>query len=392
MSFLPLTSAIALKYGFTSKAHRFAFFVAILSIIGITIGVAALIIDTAIMQGLESRLKATILQNTPHVIVSADMDKKDELLAIDEVNALCPFVQGQVLMQGYNYISLVNLEGMDKNSIITKDNLSPDDLRIAHIPEKGSFALNAQTALYIKTGQKLMARARLISTVNARYTPLGLTPTQRIFTLKYNYTSSGSAVIPSAIGNYDDVRRLFRMPAKPVSVRLWLKDPFQIESVSKKLDKLGYTYTDWTLVQGEFFKAVAMEKLSMSIMIFLVIVVAAFNILSALAMMVSARVSEIAILKTLGFTNGKILSVFVQMGMFSGLIGTAAGIIIGIPATYIIPDLLGLNGNMGSIPVELCFSNLLMIACGSVLMTLLFTIYPAFKASATDPAVNLSRG
>ncbi|MGN1281367.1 MAG: FtsX-like permease family protein [Succinivibrio sp.] len=392
MSFLPLSSSVAVRYGFTSNAHRFAFFVAILSIIGIAIGVAALIIDTAIMQGLESRLKSSVLKNTPHVVAEATLNDADKLLGIEEVIALCPFVQGQVLMQGENYISLVNLEGMETSAIITKGNLSVDDLEVALIPERGSFALNAQTALYLKTGQRLMGRARLISTINARYTPLGLTPTQRIFTLKYNYSPPYNSAIPSAIGNYDDVRRLFRMPAQEKSIRLWLNDPFSIEPVRKKLDELGFKYTDWTDVQGEFFKAVALEKLSMAVMIFLVIVVAAFNILSALAMMVSARLSEIAVLKTLGFTNGRIMSVFMQMGIFSGLAGTLAGFALGIPLTYVIPDLIEHNANMGSIPAELSFSNLFMIASGSVLMTLLFTVYPAYKASVTDPAVNLSRG
>lgn len=221
---------------------------------------------------------------------------------------------------------------------------------------------------------------------------MGLTPTQRIFLLNQYYPSTNSTSLDTAVGNYDDVRRLFRMTDRTASLRVWLDDPFSLDEVRKNLDEDGFNYSDWTKVQGEFFKAVAMEKLTMGIMLCLIIVVAAFNILSALTMMVSARLTEISILKTLGLTNKKILSIFMMMGIFAGVIGTLIGIILGIPITYYISSAMSNQGSFGNLPVSVEPFNLCLIGFGSILMSFIFTLYPAYRASATDPVENLCRG
>ena len=319
--FYPLSLAISLKYVFNSQAHRFASFVALLSILGITLGVAALIIDTSIMQGLQNNLKQVVLNNTAHVIVKAPYADSDKLLSLDKVVACAPYLEDEVLLQTSKKLALITLAGVDTKNLHIKNGYSKESLKLASIPQKGSFALNAQASIYLNNELGLNTKVRLISTKNARYTPLGITPTQRIFTLKEYFPSTSNQTI--ALGNYDDVRRLLRYPKKYPSVRLWLVDPFEIDKVSKKLSQEGYEFTTWQHSLGEFFKAVAMEKLTMAIMIFLVIVVAAFNILSALSMMVSARLNEIAILKTLGLNNRKILTIFLNAGLFVGVIGTA---------------------------------------------------------------------
>lgn len=398
--FYPLTLAISLKYGFRSKAHKFASFVAILSIIGIAIGVAALIVDTSIMQGLQNRLKKAVLKDTPHIVVNIDNNAntdtigsiENKLLNLNHVVAVAPFVQGQTLLQGSRSLALINLEGIDTDKIKLKDGYPFENLGLVNIPEKGSFSLNAEAALYLKNNLHLNSKVRLISTINARYTPMGLTPTQRIFLLNQYYPSTTSTSLDTAVGNYDDVRRLFRMTDRTASLRVWLDDPFSLDEVRKNLDEDGFNYSDWTKVQGEFFKAVAMEKLTMGIMLCLIIVVAAFNILSALTMMVSARLTEISILKTLGLTNKKILSIFMMMGIFAGVIGTLIGIILGIPLTYYISSAMSNQGSFGNLPVSVEPFNLCLIGFGSILMSFIFTLYPAYRASATDPVENLCRG
>ena len=130
----------------------------------------------------------------------------------------------------------------------------------------------------------------------------------------------------------------------------------------------------------------------MGIMLFLVVVVAAFNILSALSMMVSARLSEIAILKTLGLNNIKILIIFLFAGLFVGFIGTLIGVAFGIPATKYVAELMSGGSKFASIPIAIETSNILLIALCSMLMSLIFTIYPAIKASKSDPVNNLCRG
>lgn len=386
--FYPLSLAISLKYVFNSQAHRFASFVALLSILGITLGVAALIIDTSIMQGLQNNLKQVVLNNTAHVIVKAPYSDSDKLLSLDKVVACAPYLEDEVLLQTSKKLALITLAGVDTKNLHIKNGYSKESLKLASIPQKGSFTLNAQASIYLNNELGLNTKVRLISTKNARYTPLGITPTQRIFTLKEYFPSTSNQTI--ALGNYDDVRRLLRYPKKYPSVRLWLVDPFEIDKVSKKLSQEGYEFTTWQHSLGEFFKAVAMEKLTMAIMIFLVIVVAAFNILSALSMMVSARLNEIAILKTLGLNNRKILTIFLNAGLFVGVIGTALGTIIGVIATYFVAN----NFLQGYLKVSVCIdnTNLLIIALSSISMSLLFTLYPAIKASKCDAISNLGRG
>ena len=386
--FYPLSLAISLKYVFNSQAHRFASFVALLSILGITLGVAALIIDTSIMQGLQNNLKQVVLNNTAHVIVKAPYADSDKLLSLDKVVACAPYLEDEVLLQTSKKLALITLAGVDTKNLHIKNGYSKESLKLASIPQKGSFTLNAQASIYLNNELGLNTKVRLISTKNARYTPLGITPTQRIFTLKEYFPSTSNQTI--ALGNYDDVRRLLRYPKKYPSVRLWLVDPFEIDKVSKKLSQEGYEFTTWQHSLGEFFKAVAMEKLAMAIMIVLVIVVAAFKILSALSMMVSARLNEIAILKTLGLNNRKILTIFLNAGLFVGVIGTALGTILGVIATYFVAN----NFLQGYLKVSVCIdnTNLLIIALSSISMSLLFTLYPAIKASKCDAISNLGRG
>lgn len=386
--FYPLSLAISLKYVFNNQAHRFASFVALLSILGITLGVAALIIDTSIMQGLQNNLKQVVLNNTAHVIVKAPYADSDKLLSLDKVVACAPYLEDEVLLQTSKKLALITLAGVDTKNLHIKNGYSKESLKLASIPQKGSFTLNAQASIYLNNELGLNTKVRLISTKNARYTPLGITPTQRIFTLKEYFPSTSNQTI--ALGNYDDVRRLLRYPKKYPSVRLWLEDPFEIDKVSKKLSQEGYEFTTWQHSLGEFFKAVAMEKLTMAIMIFLVIVVAAFNILSALSMMVSARLNEIAILKTLGLNNRKILTIFLNAGLFVGVIGTALGTILGVIATYFVAN----NLLQGYLKVSVCIdnTNLLIIVLSSISMSLLFTLYPAIKASKCDAISNLGRG
>ncbi|MGN0903245.1 MAG: FtsX-like permease family protein [Succinivibrio sp.] len=379
---------IALRYTVKSSSHKFASFVALLSTLGITVGVAALIVDSAIMQGLQNHMKASVLDDTPHVVV--DSTDTDRLLGIDHVTAACPFVQGQALMQSPKDMALIDLQGIDRNALKLKDGISEDTLKLKYVPQKGSFTLNAMAGLYIKNDLKLNSKVRLISTINPRYTAVGLTPTQRIFTLKHYYPSLNSVTIDSAIGSLDDVKRFFRLKDSEVKTRLFLDDPFNLGEVQDSLLKMGYKFTDWSSVQGELFKAIAMEKMTMAIMLCLVVLVAAFNILSALSMMVSARLSDIAVFKSLGLTNSKLMAVFITMGMLCGLTGTLIGCIIGIALSSALSQKITAS-YLPLLPVSIDAFNIALIVSGSLLMSFVFTLYPSYRAAKTDPVVHLSR-
>lgn len=387
-----LTFKIALQYIFRSKTLKFAKFVAFISVAGIALGVAALIVDTAIMQGLHSNLKSRILSITPHIIAD-NFKSSDKLLEFDDVLAVSPFIQEQALLQTPGGLSLVYVQGIDENNLKLKNGIFKSDLDLVRIPKKGSYQLNAMASVYLDNNIRLNTQARLISTINSRYTPLGITPSQRIFTLKYYFPSTNTNnSIATVIGNIDDVRRLFRLRENSLKLRIYTKDAFKIDKVKQYLDKNNVSYNLWSDYQGDFFKAIALEKVTMTIMLALIIIVAAFNILSALSMMVTSRLNEIAILKTIGLSDTKIKGIFILMGLIVGVLGTFIGVIIGIPLTYAVVSYMNSMGTMSAVRASIDMTNLIYIAIGSILMSLIFTLYPASRAAKADPVLNLNRG
>ncbi|WP_308498020.1 FtsX-like permease family protein [uncultured Anaerobiospirillum sp.] len=434
---------IAVRYTRGTKKQRFASFVATLATLGIAIGVCALIVVSSIMQGLQERLKENILSDCAHLVVKAQVQDIPYLLSLNNVNALVPFVQGESMMQFGSEIAMVTLQATDNNSLyLSKDYAqklgiseqdaanfeqrgvhSGDDVKstdepltyttgekVIKIPlmefdslgyaygslfnfEPGSYHLAVNYMQVSQMGIELSydSKVRLISTQNARYTPFGITPVARNFEVSALINSLDKSPAPTVVGNYDDVSRFLRLGKGEHYYRLYLSDPFLIEETLSTLDK-KFAYTDWRSRYGDFFKAVGLEKISMSLMLCLIVVVAAFNILSSLTMMVSSRVSEIAILKTIGMPSSSILAIFGLLGMSSGIIGSLVGVIAGIPLAYnaqAILSTIGISIVQGELPVVVNPMNIVVICVLSLGVSLLCTFYPSYVAAKADPASNL---
>lgn len=235
-------------------------------------------------------------------------------------------------------------------------------------------------------------KVRIVSTKNARYTPLGLTPIQRNFLVEDVIRSLDNSAAPAVVGNYEDVRKFFRLKDDETYYRLYLADPFAIESVAESLRQEHFQFTDWRERYGEFFKAVGLEKITMSTMLCLIIIVAAFNILSSLTMLVSSRVSEIAIFKTIGLSNRSLLSIFIMVGMSASVVGSLLGLIFGIPLAInaqTILNTLGISVVNGELPIEIDVVNIAIIVVLCMVVSILCTFYPAYYASKADPVRNL---
>lgn len=434
---------IAVRYTRGTKKQRFASFVATLATLGIAIGVCALIVVSSIMQGLQERLKENILSDCAHLVVKAQVQDIPYLLSLNNVNALVPFVQGESMMQFGSEIAMVTLQATDNNSLyLSKDyaqklGISEQDVanfeqrgvhsgdelkstdepltyttgeKVIKIPlmefdslgyaygslfnfEPGSYHLAVNYMQVSQMGIELSydSKVRLISTQNARYTPFGITPVARNFEVSALINSLDKSPAPTVVGNYEDVSRFLRLGKGEQYYRLYLSDPFLIEETLSTLDK-KFAYTDWRSRYGDFFKAVGLEKISMSLMLCLIVVVAAFNILSSLTMMVSSRVSEIAILKTIGMPSSSILAIFGLLGMSSGIIGSLVGVIAGIPLAYnaqAILSTIGISIVQGELPVVVNPMNIVVICVLSLGVSLLCTLYPSYVAAKADPASNL---
>lgn len=434
---------IAVRYTRGTKKQRFASFVATLATLGIAIGVCALIVVSSIMQGLQERLKENILSDCAHLVVKAQVQDIPYLLSLNNVNALVPFVQGESMMQFGSEIAMVTLQATDNNSLyLSKDyaqklGISEQDVanfeqrgvhsgdelkstdepltyttgeKVIKIPlmefdslgyaygslfnfEPGSYHLAVNYMQVSQMGIELSydSKVRLISTQNARYTPFGITPVARNFEVSALINSLDKSPAPTVVGNYEDVSRFLRLGKGEQYYRLYLSDPFLIEETLSTLDK-KFAYTDWRSRYGDFFKAVGLEKISMSLMLCLIVVVAAFNILSSLTMMVNSRVSEIAILKTIGMPSSSILAIFGLLGMSSGIIGSLVGVIAGIPLAYnaqAILSTIGISIVQGELPVVVNPMNIVVICVLSLGVSLLCTFYPSYVAAKADPASNL---
>ena len=434
---------IAVRYTRGTKKQRFASFVATLATLGIAIGVCALIVVSSIMQGLQERLKENILSDCAHLVVKAQVQDIPYLLSLNNVNALVPFVQGESMMQFGSEIAMVTLQATDNNSLyLSKDyaqklGISEQDVanfeqrgvqsddevkstdepltyttgdKVIKIPlmefdslgyaygslfnfEPGSYHLAVNYMQVSQMGIELSydSKVKLISTQNARYTPFGITPVARNFEVSALINSLDKSPAPTVVGNYEDVSRFLRLGKGEHYYRLYLSDPFLIEETLSTLDK-KFAYTDWRSRYGDFFKAVGLEKISMSLMLCLIVVVAAFNILSSLTMMVSSRVSEIAILKTIGMPSSSILAIFGLLGMSSGIIGSLVGVIAGIPLAYnaqAILSTIGISIVQGELPVVVNPMNIIVICVLSLGVSLLCTFYPSYVAAKADPASNL---
>lgn len=394
--FQPLELAIVFRYVKSNSHHRFASFIGLLATVGIAIGVCALIVVSSMMQGLQDKLKQAVLNDTPQVIVAASESEIYQLLRIPHVIAASLYLDGQVLMQTSNGVELLSLQGIDVNDIKVRKGYNSDMLHLPTVPEEKSYALNAEAALYLKYNLHIGNQVRLISMQNAKYSPIGLTPNQRVFTLSY-YTPSLKSTTNTykAIGNFSDITKFLRASRDDYSVRLWLDDPFKVDETGQALTRSGYNFTDWRDTQGAFFRAVALEKLSMTLMLFLIIIVATFNILSSLTMIVSTRLREIAILKTLGTRSSSILFIFTVIGMSCSVVGSLAGVVFGVPMAILSSDILRMFGfslsNSANIPVTISVLNIVAVVLGCLVLSFLCTLYPAIKAASTKPVDHLAQ-
>lgn len=388
-----LSVRIALRYLLNQRQNRFATFVALLSLLGIAIGVAALITVSTIMQSLQGRLKEAVLVTTPHILVQASSDQIPQLLDLNHVIAAVPYIEGDAVIKKGNTAALVQIQGMDANVLKVKKGIEPNRFIHDGYPQAGSFKLIADAALFNRFNLALDEKVKFISTLNARYTPAGLAPVTRNFILSDFVPSLRDARTLHAMGAFSDIQRFLRPENKDLKIRLWLDDPMNFESVEKDLNHLKLNFNDWRSTQGEFFSSVAMEKLSMTVMLCLIVIVAAFNILSALSMTVASRVRDIAVLKTLGMNKLRILWIFMAQGLILGGCGVIAGTILGIILSLnsnIILNLLGVpSGNSLNIDIDLV--RIAFTDVAALLLSLACTLYPAFKASSADAVTNLTK-
>ncbi|HHF3363414.1 lipoprotein-releasing ABC transporter permease subunit [Haemophilus influenzae] len=387
----PISLYIALRYWRAKSADRFGRLVTNLASLGIVLGVMALIIVLSVMNGLEGYQKQQVLSSIPHAIVSEEQPISTE----KTLENLPHFVQKAVPINTTNVI-YQTAKGVSAGQIIGIQSFSDDPLvesfdqtKFNEILPSGEFKLVIGDQLAQKLGVNIGDKIRLMITENSQYTPFGRVPMQRLFTVSDIYYGYGEASGYEAFANITDIGRLMRIqPQQAQGYRLFLNDPFQITELPQHFPT--QKITDWRVQKGEFFQAVRMEKNMMGLLISLIIVVAISNIVTSLSLMVVDKQGEIAILQTQGLTKSQVRSVFIYQGLLVGFVGTLLGAILGVLATLNLTDIVSAVNPQGVfLPTELSFVQMIFVIGFSLLLSLLSTLYPAYRAAKVEPAAAL---
>ncbi|WP_281826575.1 lipoprotein-releasing ABC transporter permease subunit LolC [Vibrio nigripulchritudo] len=395
--FHPISVYIGLRYLRGRSGDRFSRFVSFMSTAGITIGVMAMITVTSVMNGFEGQLKGRILGVLPNAVVSEDSGKTQlsaeppEFLSQYPTSTKpTPIVRSEAVIQSPVRLNAGILLGIDPtlNDPVGKHLLGGSLQAL----EAGKYRVVLGHTLARQLKARVGDKVRIMVTGASRFTPLGRIPSQRNFTVAGVFNTGSDIDSQLMVTNIQDASRLLRYPKGTVSGwRLTFDDPFVVSEMATKSLPENWKWSDWREQRGELFQAVKMEKNMMGLMLGLIVGVAAFNIISALIMVVMEKQAEVAILKTQGLTNSQVMTVFVVQGASSGVIGSIVGGLVGVLLASNINSLLQLfNLNLfavgGKLPVLIDPTQVFIIISLAVALSILATLYPSYRASSVKPA------
>ena len=409
MIFQPLSIAIGLRYLRAKRRNHFISFISLISMAGIAVGVAILITVISVMNGFEKELRDRILGMVSHATVSTwDRPFEDwpELIDIarehPEVIGAAPFVEQQTLLKGRD-VSGALVRGIDparEASVSDLDRQMISGSLEALDDERWQVILGVGLAAKLGVGP---GDPVTIFAPEIRATAAGVMPQVRRFTVAGIF-EAGVHEFDSALAvvQWRDAQALFRTGDGVTGVRLEFTDLFRARSIALELaDALPgfYRVRDWTQQNANWFRAVQMEKTMMFIILSLIIVVAAFNIISTLVMLVTDKQADIAILKTMGMSPGRVMQVFVVQGMSIGVIGTLLGTLGGIVLALNVENIVAgieqlLNTEflsadiyyISDLPSDLQWLDVVRFSGLALVLSLLSTLYPAWRAGRTRPA------
>jgi len=375
-------------------ADRFGRFVSWLSTIGITLGVMALVTVLSVMNGFERELQNNILGLMPQAVLSSANGSLNpqqlpaSAAKLQGVSRVAPLTTGDVVLQSARSVSVGVMLGIDPAQ---KDPLTPYLVNVKQTdlqPGKYNVILGEQLAgqLGVNRGDQL----RVMVPSASQFTPMGRLPSQRLFTVIGTFAANSEVDGYQMLVNIQDASRLMRYPAGNITGwRLWLNEPLKVDELSQQALPDGTKWQDWRDRKGELFQAVRMEKNMMGLLLSLIVAVAAFNIIATLIMVVADKRADIAILRSLGATPRQIMAVFMVQGASAGIIGALLGAVLGALLASQLNNLMPIIGALldgAALPVAIEPLQVVIIALVAMAIALLSTLYPSWRAAATQPA------
>jgi lipoprotein-releasing system permease protein len=412
--FRPLELYIGLRYTRAKRRNHFISFISLVSTLGVALGITVMITVLSVMNGFQTEVRDRILGMASHATITGFNGRLEDWRALAErvagqaeVVGDAPYVEGQAMLINGQQVSGALLRGVlpaeepdvsdvgEHMKVGRLSNLKPGEYGII-------LGSELAAALGADAGDKIM-----VVTPEATVTPAGVLPRLRRFTVvgifevgmqEYDRTA--------AFIHIEDAAKLFELPTGTVSgLRLKLQDLFRAPVVSRELmQNLGGAYwvSDWTREHVNFFRAVRMEKTIMFIIMLLIVAVAAFNIVSTLVMLVTDKQADIAILRTLGLTPRQVMATFMIQGTIIGLAGTLLGVLGGTTLALNLESIVAwAEAMMGiqllppdvyyisQLPSDVYLSDVLRISVAAFLLSVMATIYPAWRAARTQPAAAL---
>lgn len=410
MTSRPFEWIIGTRYLRATSGRGFLSFITVVSVLGLAIGVAVLIVVLSVMNGFERELKARILSVTSHATLMgldgalADW-RADQARALQTpgVRAAAPYIEAQALIMHNEHTAGTEIRGVEPAQERRAVGLA-DRIQGGRIEDlvAGSYRIVLGDAL----AQALDARVGddlVLIAPKGDATPAGIMPRMRRVHVTGTF-HSGMYEYDRALAliNIEDAARIYQFGDRVSGLRLSLNNPFAAPRIVRDLAVAlggGYYVSDWTRNHANFFRSIEITKSMLFVILLLVVAVAAFNIVSALVMVVKDKRSDIAILRTIGASPRSVLGIFALQGTFIGLVGTAAGATLGLLLTanlerlvHALERLLGthfLDAKvyfMSDLPAYAEWRDVLRICGVAFLLCALATLYPAWRAAGTQPA------
>ncbi|MEH6528606.1 MAG: lipoprotein-releasing ABC transporter permease subunit [Porticoccus sp.] len=405
--FRPFSIYVGLRNFTSGSRNRLVSFISLLAILGLVLGVALLIVVMSVMNGFDHEMEARILGAVPHIRLFKDGGVEDipalmEVLEAQEnVRATMPFNQVEGMLTSRGKTAPVEVLGVDGA-------LSDEFIGQFVAPELlATFQVNEKTLLLAKgVAEKLMVevgdRVTLLVPRVGGQESRQIAPTISAFTVAGVFETHTTLDQSLALAQLERVGVLAGTGGRPQGIQVKLNDIFQVRETGFELLRVlapGYRFSDWIQTHGNLYQAIRMSRNMVSLLVFLIIGIAVFNVISMLMMTVIDKRSSIAILKTQGATNSEVVAVFLTQGFLIGAVGSLLGAIIGVSCAWqasaivsSIESLLGfnfLNSDVYPIdflPSKLVWSDVLSIVIVALGLNFLATLYPAVRAARTRPA------
>jgi len=390
----PVALFIGLRYMRGRASDRFGRFVSWLSAIGITLGVMALVTVLSVMNGLEHQLEKNTLGLMPQALVTSDSGSINpqttpaDSLHLSGISKVTPLTTGEVVMQSARSVGVGVMLGITPDE---PDPLTPYLMNVRQQQlQSGEYNVILGEQLAAQLGVRLGEQIRLMVPSASQFTPMGRIPSQRLFTVIGTFAANSDVDGYQILVNQQDASRLMRYPAGNITGwRLWLDKPLDVDVVSQQTLPEGLVWKDWRERKGELFQAVKMEKNMMGLLLSLIVAVAAFNIVTSLGLLIMEKQGEVAILQTQGLTRRQIVAVFMVQGASAGVVGSLLGALLGMLLASQLNNLMPVIGAFldgAALPVDISLTQVATITVTAIVVALLSTLYPSWRAAAVQPA------